>query len=239
MNGLERSHRPSSRQGETAEQFEDKTLRAIFRLTLDPSQTKDQHGHILYPLPELREELESDGKDLRLTTDLLEQAIMEAGRSLGKITPHDWLFSCWKRANRFSKSVKDRSPDNQKWAIVSEARRLCVSWCIFSITLPDMFGQEYNGTTALADHLLADPEEDTGIDHDFLTEAVARFDEDETIKAAFVAAIEDHSIRLGGLTMDSDYRKYTAMLRQLIRFYPNSSRYHGIDYVCRQDCAGS
>ena len=173
----------AGRQNETNEQFEDRTLRSIFRLSLDPSQTKDASGHTLHVLPGLREELESEGKDLRLTTDLLEQAIMEGGQSLGKTSPHDWLFGCWKRVNRLSKSIKEKVPENQKWVIISEARRLCFSWCIFSFTMPDMFGQDYNGNSALADHLHADDDEDRGIDQDFLTEAVGRFEDDETIKS--------------------------------------------------------
>ena len=156
-----------NRYNDTIEQFEDRTLRSIFRLSLDPTQTKDSNGHKLHAIPGMREELESEGKELRLTTDLLEQAIMEGGQNLGKTTPHDWLFGCWKRVNRLSKTVKERVPENQKWLIISEAKRLCLSWCIFSFTMPDMFGQEYDGNLALADHLLADDDEDAGIDQDF------------------------------------------------------------------------
>jgi len=215
MNGVER---PSSRQGETIQQWEDRTLRNIFRLSLDQTQTKDIHGQTLHFLPQLRQELEAENKALHLTTELLEQAIMEAGTNLGKVTPHDWLFSCWKRITRLSKAVKDKTPENRKWAIISEARRLCLSWCIFSITTPEVFDQDYNGTSALADHLLADPDDDRGVCHDFLTEVVTRFEEDDTVKWAFVGAVEELSRRLGKLTMDGDYRRYTSTLRHLIRY---------------------
>ncbi len=210
----------AARQNETSEQFEDRTLRGIFRLSLDAAQTRDGSGHTLHIIPGLREELEAEGKELRFTTDILEQAIMEGGQSLGKTTPHDWLFGCWKRVNRLSKSIKDKVPENQKWAIISEAKRLCFSWCIFSFTMPDMFGQDYNGNSALADHLLADDDEDHGIDQDFLTEAVSRFEDDETIKVAFVGAVEELSRRLARMTMDSDYRRYNYMLRRLLRMKP-------------------
>ena len=220
MDGLERpSSRQGSRQTENVEQWEDYTLRTIFRLSLDPNQTKDTHGQPLHHLSQLREELEAEGKPLLLSTDTLEQAIMEAGAQLGKLTPHDWLFACWKRVTRF-KTVKDRTPENRRATIIAEARRLCMSWCILSITTPDIFGAEYNGITALADHLLADPDEDGGVCPDFLTEVTSRFEEDETIKDAFVAAVETLSHRLAAMSMDSDYRQYTAMLRQLIRYKP-------------------
>ncbi len=221
MDGVERpSSRQSVRPNETIEQWEDRTLRNIFRLSLDPAQTKDLHGQTLHTLPQLREELEADGKPLLLSIDLLEQAIMEAGGSPGKTTPHDWLFGCWKRITRLSKGVKDRSPENRKWSIISEARRLCMSWCVLSVTTPEVFGAEYDGDAALADHLLADPDEDRGVDHDFLTEVITRFEEDDTIKQTFVRAVEQLSRRLAKMTMDSDYRRYTAMLRHLIRYKP-------------------
>lgn len=223
MNGFER---PSSRSGsaqnakstESVEQFEDRSLRSIFRITLDPAQSKDANGHQLHSLPGLREELASESKDFRFTTDLLEQAIMEAGQNLGKITPHHWLSGCWRRVNRLSKSVKDKVPNNPRWVIISEARRLCLSWCIFSFTMPDMFGREYNGSVALADHLLADGEEDDGLDQDFLSEIASMFEEDASIKVAFIESMEELSRRLAGLTMDSDYRKFEYTMRRVARF---------------------
>lgn len=217
MNGAERS---TSRHNESIEQWEDRTLRSVFRISLDPSQTKDIHGQTLHVVPQLREELESEDKPLQLSVDLLEQAIMEAGANLVNLTPHDWLFGCWKRVTRISKAVKDRTSENQKWTIVSEARRLCMSWCILSVTTPDVFGAEYDGIAALADHLLADPDEDQGVCHDFLTEVVTKFEDDESIKDAFVGAVENLSRRLAKMSMDSDYRRYTAMLRHLIRSKP-------------------
>ncbi|RMZ77527.1 hypothetical protein DV737_g4315, partial [Chaetothyriales sp. CBS 132003] len=222
MNGVNKASRPSTRPTESMEQFEDRSLCAAFRLTLDPDKAKDAGGNSLYALPDLRHELEAEGKDVRLSVDVLEQAIIEAARALepAKTTPHDWLFASWKRINRQSRLLKDRSAGNARWAVLQEARRLCLSWCIFSVTLPDMFGLEYDGTAALADHLLADPDDDDGVDQDFLTEAVARFDQDDSIAAVFVAAVEEHSRRLAAKTMDSDYQRYTAVLRQLVRFKP-------------------
>lgn len=225
MNGIERpisrsSSVQASRQSETIEQFEDRSLRSIFRFSLDPALTQDANGHALYILPSLREELEAEGKEMRLSTDILEQAIMEGGQSLGKITPHHWLSGCWKRVNRLSKSIKEKVPENPRWVILSEARRLCISWCIFSFTMPDMFGQEYDGSVALAGHLLADDDDDRGLDQEFLMEAVSRFEEDESIKMAFIFALEELSRRLALLNMDSDYRRYNFTMRRLVRLKP-------------------
>lgn len=223
MDGVER---PSSRTSSTAppkpaepiEQFQDRTLRSIFRLTLDPSQSKDASGNTVYPLPGLREELESDRKELLLNLEALEQAIMEGGQNLGRVKPHDWLLSCWKRVNRVGRNLRDKTPE--KVTIISEARRLCMSWAIFSLTMPDMFGQEYDGTLALAEHLLADSEDDKGLDQEFLTEFAKSCDEDESVKQALIGAIEELSRRLAKMTMNSEYQRYTGILRRLIRFGP-------------------
>ncbi|KAK5937778.1 Ubiquitin conjugation factor E4 [Knufia obscura] len=227
MNGRQRSSsRPSSRQGEVPRQAEsiaqwgDRTLRSIFRVTFDASQTKDQNGHTLYPLSSMQEELQADGQEVRLSVDLLEQAIMEAGANLGRSAPHDWLFACWKRVQRLSKSVKDRSAENTKWAIISEARRLCFNWCILALTTPEVFSAEYDGGKAFADHMLMDPEDDGGVDHDFIIEAVTRWDDDDSIASAFVNAVEELSRRLAGITMDGEYRPYVGIMRRLVAFKP-------------------
>lgn len=217
MNGLER---PSSRAGETDDQFEDRILRNIFRLSLNPDQKTDTSGHRLHYLSGIRDELVEGGQEPRMTTDLLEQAIMEAGQGLGKLSPTDWLFACWKRVSRAAKNVKDKTPENKKWQVIQEAKRLCMSWCILSITEPGAFGTEYDGTIKLAEHLLVDQEDDRGVCHEFLTEAASRFEEDSSIKDAFVSAAEELSRQLAKKSMDSDYRSYVAVLRNLIRYKP-------------------
>jgi ubiquitin conjugation factor E4 B len=214
------SSRSTSRAGETMEQFEDRTLRSIFRLSLDPQQTQDIHGHRLHFVAGLRQELEDDGKPVLLTTETLEQAIMEAGSNLAKTNPLDWLLGSWKRLLRLSKGFKERSPANKKWVIVQEARRLCMSWCIFAITTPEIFGLETDGPKDLADRLLKDPEEETGVCFDFLSELSSRVPDDDSVKEAFVGAVEDLSRRLAKLSMDSEYRSYTSLLRNLVSFKP-------------------
>ena len=217
MNGLER---PSSRAGESDEQYEDRILRNMFRLSLDPDQKADAQGHRLHFLPGIRQELVDGSQDVRMSTDLLEQAIMEAGQDLGKLTPIDWLFACWKRVSRAAKNVKEKALENKKWQVIQEAKRLCMSWCILSITEPGAFGAEYDGTKALAEHLLVDQDDDRGVCHEFLTEASARFEEDPSIRDAFVLAVEELSRQLAKKSMDSDYRSHVAVLRNLIRYKP-------------------
>jgi ubiquitin conjugation factor E4 B len=48
----------------------------------------------------------------------------------------------------------------------------------------------------LTPHLLVDPEDDRGLCHEFFSEAMSRFTEDETVKEALVGAIEELSRQL-------------------------------------------
>lgn len=209
-----------SRAGELVEQFGDRILRSIFRLTLDPAQTHDIQDQKLHFVGGLRQELEDEGKPIMLSTETLEQAFMEAGSNLKNLNPLDWLLGSWKRLTRCSKVTKDRTLANGERAILQEARRLCMSWCIFAITTPEIFGLDTDGPKELADRLLTDPDEDTGLCHDFLSELSSRVVDDDSIKDAFISAVEELSRRLAQLSMNNDYRSYTSVLRRLVSFKP-------------------
>jgi ubiquitin conjugation factor E4 B len=189
-------------------------------LTLDPEQLQDIHSHHLHFVGGLRQELEDEGKPAMLTTETLEQAIMEAGSNLGKTKPLDWLIGTFKRLSRLNKGFKERGSTNRKWVIVQEACRLCMSWCIFAITTPEIFGLETDGQQDLADRLLVDAEDDTGLCYEFLTEFSSRLRDEDSLKESFIGAVEDLSRRLASISMDGDYRTYTSVLRNLVRFKP-------------------
>lgn len=93
-----------------------------------------------------------------------------------------------------------------------------MSYCIFAITMPEMFGRESTDTSPLLPHLLVDPEDERGICHDFLSEAIARLPEDDTIEPALVKAVEDLSRDLAKKTMSDDYKSYVLALRHLVRY---------------------
>lgn len=67
---------------------------------------------------------------------------------------------------------------------------------------------ESSDQSPLKPFLLLDPEEDKGIDLEFINEAVKRFDEDENIKPAFITAVEGLSQELAELNMNDDYKPY-------------------------------
>jgi len=84
--------------------------------------------------------------------------------------------------------------------------------------MPEMFGDEVPSGNPLVQHMLVEPESDTGICTDFLTEASVRFDEDETIKEAIVGAAEELSRQVATNNMLGNYQLYVRGLRNLIRF---------------------
>ncbi len=118
------------------------------------------------------------------------------------------------------RNTKFSGEDDPKLAILRETKRLCMSYCIFAVTMPEMFGEDVPTSNSLVDHLLAEPECDVGICTDFLTEVSSRFDEDETIKEAIVGAAEGLSQRLAAKNMLQDYTNYMRGMRNLLRFKP-------------------
>ena len=129
--------RSSSRSGESPEEWEDKALRGIFRLSLNADSKQDSHGYRLHFVAGVREELEEEGGPVRMTTGNLDQALLEAASHLDKEKPLDYLLGCWKRVTRQFRTLK---PEDSRYETIKEARRLCMSYCIFAISMPDMFG---------------------------------------------------------------------------------------------------
>lgn len=123
-------------------------MRTVFRITLNEDQKKDVHGHPLTYLPGVRGELEEQGSELRITVGVLDQALLEAGSIAGGQRPLDYLLPCWKRVQRLYKGFRKAHDDDAKFNVVQEARRLCISYCVFAITMPEMFGLVLPGYAA-------------------------------------------------------------------------------------------
>ncbi|KAM3420953.1 hypothetical protein BST61_g4185 [Cercospora zeina] len=210
------SERPQSRTAnrppETIEVWQDKVLKQIYRVTLKQNETNDIHGHKLAFLEGVKE----DGKDV-LEVDNSDSILTEAA----SYAPHGKIFEyflqCFKRAVRASKDPR-HSGNEEKAFVLKEARRVSMGYCIFAITMPDMFPDFEPTSNALVDHLLAGPESDHGICTDFLTEAVSRFEEDDTIKETIVNAAEALSQQLAQKDMLADYTNYITAIRNLLRF---------------------
>lgn len=75
---------------------------------------------------------------LRLSSDNVEQAILEAASGYPQEKPlMDYMLASWKRVVQAKKSL--RAPTPEKEAVIQEVKRLCMSYAIFAVTLPDLF----------------------------------------------------------------------------------------------------
>ncbi|KAL3450690.1 ubiquitin elongating factor core-domain-containing protein [Aspergillus insuetus] len=208
---------PPAKAEDTLEAFEDRTLCAVFKLTLNEDRQKDIHGQRSSFLPGLRSELQDQGRSLRIDASVLDQALLEAASSQPEGKPLDYLLPCWKRITRLHKGFRRARDDDPKFQAICEARRLCMSYCIFALTMPEMFGIDPTGQSPIKPYLLLDPEDDKGVDLEFFGEAVKRFEEDESVKPAFIAAVEELSRDLSSMGIGDDYKPYVTALRNLVR----------------------
>ncbi|KAK7948686.1 ubiquitin domain-containing protein 2 [Apiospora aurea] len=188
---------------EPLEEWSDRTLCDIFRVTLDETRSRDSHNNPLMFLLNLREELQQGGEPLKLNAQNIDQAILEAASTIPSSKPL-------------------RQPGGQlpeKQAVLDEAKRLCVSNCIFAMTMPELFGREPNHShDSLVPYLLRNAEVEDGICLDFFTEAVERMKDDETVAPIFTEAMVELSQRLAKKSMNDDYKTYVNVLVTYARY---------------------
>lgn len=129
----------TSRPDESIEQWESRILCSIFRVTLDPKQKTDASHHQLIFLPQLRQELEDEEAPVVLTKERLDSAILEAASAIPSSRPVlDYLLPCWKRVIKALRGLRDHS--GGKDAVLKEAKRLCMSNCVFAVEMPELYG---------------------------------------------------------------------------------------------------
>lgn len=217
--GTERPQsRTRERPPESIESWQDKTLRQIFRVTLKTDEVKDLHGNKLAFLASTKDDLEQGGQPLLVNVDMGDTVLTEAAGQVPGGNIFEYFLQCFKRAVRNIRSLRTNEPDDPKLAILREARRLAMSYAVFAVTMPEMFSESPQTSNPLVDHLLADPECDSGICTDFLTEASARFEDDDMIRDTVVSATEELSKQLSTKNMLDDYQTYVRALQNLVRF---------------------
>ncbi|KAH9223523.1 ubiquitin elongating factor core-domain-containing protein [Leptodontidium sp. 2 PMI_412] len=204
---------------ETIEQWENRTLGNIFRITLDPQQ-KTEGSHKLIFLPNLRQELMEDKAPLLLTKERLDSALLEAASTISNNKSIlDYLLPCWKRVVKALKGLRGYA--GAKDVVLKEAKRLCMSNCIFAVEMPELYGRIPNAATdSLTPYLLFEGGEEMGICPDFLTELVSRFEEDESVKHIITRAVSGISLQLSNMTMNDNYKPHVNALKGLCQFKP-------------------
>ncbi|KAK4061306.1 hypothetical protein Trihar35433_9633 [Trichoderma harzianum] len=206
-------------QAESDEDYADRVLSQIFRVTVDPHRmTSNQGNHRLTFLPNLNQELNDSGEPLKLSVNNLDQAIIEACSGWASDKPlMQYLLPCWKRAVKAAAGNKQTS--GFKFELHEESKRLCMSNCLFAVTMPVLYGREPNPEhDTIAPYLLRGPVDEGGICFDFIKEAIKRFDDDETFPAIFNDAMVKLSTQLAGLSMGDEYKPYVQALQTYARF---------------------
>jgi len=115
---------------------------------LDDGMPVDLSGHKLTFLSGVRQELKESGEQIRLSVSSLDSAILEAASKIPHDKPVlDYLLPCWKRTVRALKGLRGYS--SAKCIALKEAKRLCMSNCIFAVTMPELFGLLTLGTVSM------------------------------------------------------------------------------------------
>ena len=207
----------SVRRPEPIDDFTDNYLARVFRISVNPTKTVDVNGHNLHFLDSSSAELEESGVPLKLTLGNLDQYIFEWGASI----PHSRslfaaLLHCYQRASEFLGTMSRASRERQN--VAREAKRLAVSHCIFSLTLPDLYGRERPDN--LAPHLLSNyGTEQESVPFDLIGEFVNRREDEDGIIPLLVKAMISLSVDLAQKNMASrDHIGYFNALKLYANF---------------------
>ncbi|XP_031108301.1 probable ubiquitin conjugation factor E4 [Ipomoea triloba] len=125
----------------TPEEIEDIIIRKIFLVSLIDSMEND--SRFVY-LEMTAAEVLSEGKDLRLSRDLMERVLIDrlSGNFAAAEPPFQYLVNCYRRAHEEGKKIgnmKDKSVRSEMELVVKQAKKLAVSYCIIHLGNPDTF----------------------------------------------------------------------------------------------------
>ncbi|KAH0602076.1 hypothetical protein MHUMG1_00955 [Metarhizium humberi] len=215
---LVQQQQQQQQKSETDEDYAHRVLSQVFRVSVDPHHMATPQGQRLIFLPNLNQELNDSGDSLKLSIGNLDQAIIEACSSWTLTKPLlEYLLPCWKRAVRASSTAKNVSAPRQE--ILDEAKRLCMSNCLFALTMPALYGRDPNPQhDTLVPYLLKGIQDDGGLCFDFIREAIKRFDEDEAFPTLFNDAMIKISSQLSTLSLGDEYKPHVQALLTYTRF---------------------
>jgi ubiquitin conjugation factor E4 B len=108
-------------------------------------------NHRLTFLLNLNQELNESGEPLKLSVNNLDQAIIEACSSWSSDKPlMHYLLPCWKRAVKAASANKQTS--GPKFDLSEESKRLCMSNCLFAVTMPVLYGLVAHDSEAIPEY---------------------------------------------------------------------------------------
>lgn len=131
----------SSKPQRSPAEIEDIIIRKIFLVSLLDSMESD--SRVVY-LEMTAAEILSEGKDLKLSRDLMERVLIDrlSGNFVAAEPPFSYLLGCYRRAYDEGKkvlSMKDKNLCADMVVVIKQARKLAVSYCRIHLGNPDMF----------------------------------------------------------------------------------------------------
>ncbi|KAH0771490.1 hypothetical protein KY290_015471 [Solanum tuberosum] len=131
----------TSKPQRTPAEIEDIILRKVLLVSLVDSMENDTR--VVY-LEMTAAEILSEGKELRLSRDLMERVLIDrlSGNFVSAEPPFQYLVNCYRRAHEEGKkiaSMKDKNVRSEMELVVKQVKRLAVSYCRIHLGNPDMF----------------------------------------------------------------------------------------------------
>lgn len=135
-------------QRRSPEEIEDVILRKIFLASLTDPAESSSDARIVY-LELTAAEILSEGKDLKLSRDLMERVLIDrlSGNFASAERPFQYLIGCYRRAYEEGKkitSMKDKNVRSEMESVVKQAKKLSVSYCRIHLGNPELFPNPSN-----------------------------------------------------------------------------------------------
>lgn len=135
-------------QKRSPEEIEDIILRKVFLVSLTDTAESSSDSRIVY-LEMTAAEILSEGKDLRLSRDLMERVLIDrlSGNFSAAEPPFQYLIGCYRRAFDEGKkiaSMKDKNVKSEMESVVKQAKKLSASYCRIHLGNPELFPNPLN-----------------------------------------------------------------------------------------------
>ncbi|XP_023530220.1 probable ubiquitin conjugation factor E4 [Cucurbita pepo subsp. pepo] len=146
----------TSKSQRSPEEVEDIILRKVFLVSLTPPSDSD--SRTVY-LEQTAAELLSEGKELRISRDVMERIIIDrlSGTFPSAEPIFQYLIGCYRRAHDETKkiaSMKDRNLRSEIEMALKQAKKLTVSYCRIHLGNPELFSGGDLGTNSTTSPLL-------------------------------------------------------------------------------------
>ncbi|KAK6517248.1 hypothetical protein TWF281_003911 [Arthrobotrys megalospora] len=205
-----RDSNPKALPSLSLEHWENDTVSRAFCVTVHDQPPSE--GYLF--LSDLSHEIRSQGRDLRLGLQDLDQVIISAASVAPQ--PFAFLRDSHKRIlSMVHKPPNPRLDAAYQVKFLAEIRRICVDFCGHALVEPDIFDASSNPFN-LAEDLLKVSDGEPIISSELINDLAETFPGNSDLKEVFLRAFSDMSARLRHLELVDDYQLYTNALYRLV-----------------------